>query len=393
MDFKIESWLKRNLKGDPVIWTIVGLLSILSLLVVYSAVSAPAYKRYGGNTEVFLVKHLMLLFLSLAAMWVAHNINYLYYARISRILLILSVPLLLYTYFKGINVNQANRWIMIPIINQTFQTSDLAKLALISNLASMLAKRQDHIEDIKKTFVPIIMWCTMICGLIAMSNFSTAALLFATCILVMFIGRVPMKYLLTIFVSGALLILPFIVLGSRAATVVSRVSDWWAIVTGQMDPSQIPFQIEQSNIALARGGFWGVGIGQSQQRYFLPEAFSDYIFAIINEEYGLKISIIVVLLYMVLLYRGMIIASRSDKAFGGLLSVGLSFMLVMQALANMAVVVGLGPVTGLPLPLLSMGGTSLVFTGFTIGIILSVSRGDNKEPERSANSLSNQVEE
>ena len=160
-----------------------------------------------------------------------------------------------------------------------------------------------------------------------------------------------------------------------------------------MDPSQVPFQIEQSNIALARGGFWGVGIGQSQQRYFLPEAFSDYIFAIINEEYGLKISVIVVLLYMVLLYRGMIIASRSDKAFGGLLSVGLSFMLVMQALANMAVVVGLGPVTGLPLPLLSMGGTSLVFTGFTIGIILSVSRGDNKEPERSANSLSNQEEE
>lgn len=379
MNFKIEHIIREKLKGDPVIWTVAILLSLLSLLVVYSAVSAPAYKRFDGNTEYFLVKHSILILLSLSVMWMAHNINYNYYSRISRLLLILSVPLLLYTYFNGVNINQAHRWILIPIINQTFQTSDLAKLALISNLASMLAKRQKSIEDFKGSILPILIWCGVICGLIALADLSTALLLFATCMLIMFIGRVPVKYLMGLVGIGTIAISFALVFGQRAATASSRIKDWWAIVTGNISVADIPFQVEQANIAIARGGFWGVGLGQSQQRYFLPEAFSDYIFAIINEEYGLKISIVVILLYLVLLYRGMKIVAKSDKAFGGLLSAGLSFSLVMQAFANMAVVVGLGPVTGLPLPLLSMGGTSLLFTGFAVGIILSVSRGDTKE--------------
>ncbi len=379
MNFKIEHIIREKLKGDPVIWTVVILLSLLSLLVVYSAVSAPAYKRLDGNTEYFLVKHSILILLSLGVMWMAHNINYNYYARISRLLLILTVPLLLYTYFNGVNINQAHRWILIPIINQTFQTSDLAKLALISNLASMLAKRQKSIDDFKGSILPILLWCGVICGLIALSDLSTALLLFATCMLIMFIGRVPVKYLLGLIGIGTIAISFALVFGQRGATAISRITSWWSIVTGNISAADIPFQVEQANIAIARGGFWGVGLGQSQQRYFLPEAFSDYIFAIINEEYGLKISIIVILLYLVLLYRGMKIVAKSDKAFGGLLSAGLSFSLVMQAFANMAVVVGLGPVTGLPLPLLSMGGTSLLFTGFAVGIILSVSRGDTKE--------------
>lgn len=379
-----EIWLKKNLKGDPVIWMIVFFLSVFSVLVVYSAVSAQAYKHMEGNTEYYLFKHLILIGIGFFSIWVAHNINYLYYSKISRFLLILSVPLLLYTYFRGININGASRWIVIPIINQTFQTSDLAKLALISNLASMLAKRQKSIDDFRNTVFPIVGWCALICGLIALSDFSTAVMLFATCMIIMFIGRVPMRYLVGLVAAGIPAIGMALMFGSRGATVVSRIKNFVASTFGSGDEdviAEVPYQVEQAYIAIANGGFFGVGPGDSTQRYFLPEAFSDYIYAIINEEYGLIAGVAIIILYLGIFYRGMVVASRSEKAFGGLLSTGLSFALVTQAMVNMAVVVGLGPVTGLPLPMLSLGGTSLVFTGFTIGIILSVSRGDMAEEQ------------
>lgn len=373
---QIEISLKKNLKGDPIIWMIVFVLSVFSILVVYSAVSAQAYKHMEGNTEYYLVKHVILLILTFVSIWVAHNINYVYYSRISRLLLIISVPLLLYTYFKGVNVNGASRWIMIPIINQTFQTSDLAKLALIANLASMLGKRQKSIDDFRNTVFPIVGWCGVICGLIALSNFSTAAMLFLTCMIIMYIGRVPMRYLIGLVSFGIPLIGLALMFGSRGATVVSRIKSF----LGASDSLEaVPYQAEQAYIALANGGLFGVGPGDSTQRYFLPEAFSDYIYAIINEEYGFIAGATVLLLYLGILYRGMVVASKSEKAFGGLLSVGLSFTLVIQAMINMAVVVGIFPVTGQPLPLISLGGTSLLFTGFTIGVILSVSRGDISE--------------
>lgn len=383
---QIEIWLKKNLKGDPIIWMIVFFLSVFSVLVVYSAVSAQAYKHMEGNTEYYLIKHLILIGIGFFAIWVAHNINYLYYSKISRFLLILSVPLLLYTYFGGVNINGASRWIVIPIINQTFQTSDLAKLALISNLASMLAKRQKSIDDFRNTVFPIVGWCALICGLIALSDFSTAVMLFATCMIIMFIGRVPMRYLVGLVAAGIPAIGVALLLGSRGATVVSRITNFIASTFGSGNSDvliEVPYQVEQAFIAIANGGMFGVGPGDSVQRYFLPMAFSDYIFAIINEEYGLVAGVIIIILYLGIFYRGMVVASKSDKAFGGLLSTGLSFALVTQAMINMAVVVGLGPVTGLPLPMLSLGGTSLVFTGFSIGIILSVSRGDMSEEQAS----------
>lgn len=381
---QIEIWLKKNLKGDPIIWMIVFFLSVFSVLVVYSAVSAQAYKHMEGNTEYYLIKHLILIGIGFFAIWVAHNINYLYYSKISRFLLIISVPLLLYTYFRGININGASRWIVIPIINQTFQTSDLAKLALISNLASMLAKRQKSIDDFRNTVFPIVGWCGVICGLIALSDFSTAAMLFATCMIIMFIGRVPMRYLVGLLAFGVPAIGMALMFGSRGATVLSRIKNFMASTfgSGEQDVlTEVPYQVEQAFIAIANGGMFGVGPGDSVQRYFLPMAFSDYIYAIINEEYGLVAGVIIIILYLGIFYRGMVVASRSEKAFGGLLSTGLSFALVTQAMVNMAVVVGLGPVTGLPLPMLSLGGTSLVFTGFSIGIILSVSRGDMSEEQ------------
>ncbi len=393
---QIEIWLKKNLKGDPIIWMIVFFLSVFSVLVVYSAVSAQAYKHMEGNTEYYLIKHLILIGIGFFSIWVAHNINYLYYSKISRFLLILSVPLLLYTYFRGININGASRWIVIPIINQTFQTSDLAKLALISNLASMLAKRQKSIDDFRNTVFPIVGWCALICGLIALSDFSTAVMLFATCMIIMFIGRVPMRYLVGLVAAGIPAIGMALMFGSRGATVVSRIKNFVASTFGSGEEdvlTEVPYQVEQAYIAIANGGMFGVGPGDSMQRYFLPEAFSDYIYAIINEEYGLVAGVIIIVLYLGIFYRGMVVASKSEKAFGGLLSTGLSFALVTQAMINMAVVVGLGPVTGLPLPMLSLGGTSLVFTGFSIGIILSVSRGDMSEEQSLTTSTNTTTEE
>ncbi|MEL6536634.1 MAG: FtsW/RodA/SpoVE family cell cycle protein, partial [Bacteroidota bacterium] len=267
--------------------------------------------------------------------------------------------------------NSASRWITIPIINQAFQPSDLAKLALISNLAAMLSKRQHNIGDLKESLIPILTWCGIICGLIAMTDVSTATMLFATCMLLMFIGRVPTKYLAMLILVGVLAGGIALKLGQRGDTVMARIERFME--------GEVGFQSEQSYIAIATGGVIGKGPGNGTQRNILPHPYSDFVFAIIVEEYGLVGGGFVLLLYLLLLYRGMKAAANSDRAFGGLLSAGLSFMLVIQALINMGVAVGLGPVTGLPLPLVSMGGTSLLFTGVAMGIILSVSRGEIDE--------------
>ena len=245
----------------------------------------------------------------------------------------------------------------------------------------MLAKRQQNIDDFKESLVPLLTWCGVICGLIAMTDLSSALLLFATCMLIMFIGRVPMKYLAMLVLVGVLAGAVAISFGQRGETGFSRLSDF---INGDLSFQQI-----QSNIAIASGGITGVGWGNSIQRNFLPHPYSDFIYAIIVEEYGLIGGIGVLLLYLCLLYRGMIAASKSDRAYGGLLSAGLTFALVIQGMVNMAVAVGLVPVTGLPLPMVSMGGTSLLFTGVSLGIILSVSRGDIHEGSTSKNIIRN----
>jgi cell division protein FtsW len=367
----VKQWLQKNLKGDPALWGIVLMFSLLSVAVVYSATGTLAYKSHEGNTEYFLLKHSALIFLGLAFMWAAHKINYRYYSRLSLVALVLSVPLLLFAFFWGSNINDASRWITIPVINQTFQPSDLAKLALISYLASMLAKVQLQVKDWRKTLVPMMIWTVAICALIALTNTSTAVLLFATCMLLMFIGRVPFKYLATVFVIVIIVGGGALAVGQRLGTAVSRVEAF-------LDKSETPFQLEQSYIAIATGGVVGKGPGNSDQRDILPHPYSDFIFAIILEEYGLIGGAAVLFLYLALLYRGMVTVVNSTGAFGGLLSAGLSFSLVIQGMINMGVAVGLGPITGLPLPLLSMGGTSLIFTGISLGIILSVSRTDSE---------------
>jgi cell division protein FtsW len=368
----LRNWIRTHLKGDRQIWWIVLYLSIMSVLVVYSATGTKAFRELDGNTEAFLIKHGLLLMLGLACTYFAHNINYVYYARLSKFGLWLSIPLLLWAFFKGTSLNDASRWVTIPIINQTFQPSDLAKLALISNLAAMLAKRQRFMNDLSVLF-NLILWIGVICSLIILSNTSTALLLAATCFLLMYIGRVPVRYLaymvgVCVVLGGAALII-----GERFETAKSRMVSF-------MDSDSVVYQVEQSYIALANGGLTGQGPGNSHQRNTLPNPFSDFIYAIIVEEYGLLLGgIPVVLAYIWFLWRGIKAIQKTTRPFGGLLSAGLTFSIVFQAFASICVAVGLAPVTGQPLPLLSMGGTSLIFTGLAIGIVLSVSREDADE--------------
>ncbi|MEQ9426210.1 MAG: putative peptidoglycan glycosyltransferase FtsW [Cyclobacteriaceae bacterium] len=381
----MKEWIDNYLKGDKMIWSIVILLSIFSILVVYSATGTLAYKMANGNTEYYLLKHTFLVSLSLGAMWLTHKIDYRYYAKICRLALWVSVPLLIYTWKFGININEASRWITIPLLNQAFQPSDLAKLALIVTLAAMLSKRQQNIADIKESLIPMLLWCGTICGLIALTNVSTALLLFITCLIVMFIGRVPVQYLAMLVMIGALTGSVAMMIGQRWDTVTSRIESFF-------DGDEIPYQAEQSFIAIANGGITGKGPGNSDQTTFLPSSYSDFIYSIIIEEYGLLGGGFVLILYLMLLYRGMRAVISSEKAYGGLLSAGLSFALVLQAMVNMGVAVGLLPITGLTLPLVSMGGTSQLFTGIAIGIILSISRQEFDEEVAEEEELRNMAQ-
>ena len=218
---KVKEWVDKNLQGDPVIWVVVFILSMLSILVVYSSIGTLAYKRM-VSAEMYLFKHTFMVFLGLSAMWIAHKIDYRYYSKLSRLALWASVPLLIYTFTNGTTINDAARWITLPLINTSFQPSDFASLALIINLASMLSKKQQQIEDIRESFIPMLIWCGVICGLIALTNLSTAVLLFATCMLVMFLGRVPVKYLAMLFLVGILAGAVALKFGVRGETAKNR---------------------------------------------------------------------------------------------------------------------------------------------------------------------------
>ncbi len=377
------NWILSKTKGDIWIWMVVAFLSLVSLLAVYSSTGTLAYKFQSGNTEYYLFKHLSLMIVGLALMWFAHLIDYRYYSRISQILLFISIPLLLYTLLFGNEINQASRWITIPFTGQTFQSSDLAKLALIMYLARELSRRQENIKDFKKSFVPILLSVCAVIGLIAPANFSTALMLFGTSCLIMLIGRISFRQIFLSGVAVGLILLVVIFFGPRRETYRSRINTFMS--TEQVDPDK-SFQSDQSKIAIATGGIFGKGPGNSSQRNYLPHPYSDFIFSIIIEEYGLVGGALVILAYLFFLFRSIKIITKAPKAFGALLACGLSFSLVIQAFANMAVAVNLMPVTGVPLPLVSMGGTSILFTSIAFGIILSISRNiEEMEKEEKAN--------
>lgn len=363
------------------------MLSIMSILVVYSSIGTLAYKYKAGNTGYFLIKHSLIIGMGFLIMYFTHKIKYIYYSRISQIALFLALPLLLFTLVKGVNINEASRWLEIPGTGLTFQTSDFAKLALIMYVARMLSIKQDQIKDFKSAFLPIVLPIAITCGLILPANLSTAAVLFTTCLVLMFIGRINLKYILMLIGSGIVMLALFILIiftvthsttdktSSETKLSNNRIQTWRARIDNfRSGKSEGNYQVEMSKIAIATGGVLGKGPGKSTQRYLLPHPYSDFIYAIIIEEWGLVTAVIIIFLYLILLFRGIVIVNKTPKTFGGLLAIGLCFSLVFQALINMAVAVNLFPVTGQPLPLVSMGGTSIWFTSIAIGIILSVSK-------------------
>lgn len=374
---KIEIYFK----GDRVIWMVVIFLSVISLLAVYSSTGTLAYKYQQGNTEYYLLKHLTIVLFGFLLMYGAHLVKYTFYSRISRFAIFIAIPLLAFTLFKGTNLNEASRWITLPLINLSFQTSDFAKLALILYIARVLSKKQEQIKDFKQAFLPLMIPVCLVCLLILPANFSTAALLFSTCLFLMFIGRVNMKYILLLIGTGALAFALFI-LAAKLTGFSSRISTWENRVENFMSgDNHENFQAQQAKIAIATGGLLGKGPGNSSQRNFLPHPYSDFIYAIIVEEYGLVGGLIIISLYLTLFYRAVIIVKKTPRAFATFLAIGCSFSLVFQAMINMAVATSIFPVTGQPLPMLSMGGTSIWFTSIAIGIILSVSREYYKEEE------------
>lgn len=369
-----------KLKGDRWLWIIIIVLSVWSLLAVYSSVGTLAYKE-GKGTEAYLIKHTLLIVGGFALMYFSHRLDYHWYAGISKILMAITIPLLAYTLFFGTTVNDANRWVQIPVINLTFQTSDLAKLALITFLARTLTRKQENIKDVKKAFFPIMGSVCLIFALIAPANLSTALMLFGVSVLLLIVGRISIKQIFYVCMAVMGLLILVVFLGPRRQTYISRVNTYmgWEESAVNNDKS---YQSDHAKIAIATGGLFGKGPGNSTQRNVLPHPYSDFIFAIIIEEYGTIGGIVLVALYVALMFRCIRIVTLSPKAFGALLAAGLGFSLTLQALGNMAVAVGLGPVTGIPLPLVSMGGTSILFTSVAFGIILSVSRNIDEMKER-----------
>lgn len=359
------------------IWMTAMILGVISLLAVYSSISSLAFKREGGSTLHFLMKHGIMLVTGGVIMYYASLLKYSMYSRLSQLAIGVVAALLLLTLLLGSNINDASRWITIPIINQSFQTSDLAKVVLIVYLARVIGKQQDKEWTFRDVLVNLMVPIGVICGLILPANFSTAALLFLLCMIIMFIGEVPIKWLLTI-VGLAVGSFVLLVIANEALglDVLPRVETWTNRVSNfGGDDRNANYQVEHAKIAIASGGLLPNGPGSGNSRNWLPHPYSDMIYAFIIEEYGSIIGGLgLLLLYLILLFRAVKIAGRCDKKFGSLVAVGLSLMMVLQAMINMAVAVDLVPVTGQPLPLVSMGGTSIWFTCLAIGIVLSVSR-------------------
>ncbi len=376
--------LFNYLKGDKVIWAIMFLLSLLSILVVYSAVVTLAHKYQQGNTEFYLVKHFVIIVLGFGIAYVFHKMKYTVFSKVAQIGFILSIPLLIYTLLRGVSAGEAARWIPIPGIGLSFQSSDVAKLMLLIYVARILAIKGKELIDMKSVFKHLLIPIGIVCVLILPANFSTAAILFVNCLLLMFLGGINSKIIfkivgICVLVGGMFFtwvwFAPDTIPGGRGSTWKSRVESF------SSKDSNNNYQSEQAKIAIATGGIIGKGPGNSTQRAFLPQASSDFIYAIIIEEYGLVTGFIMLFLYMILLYRGVKILKDNDKPFGSFMAIGLTFSLVFQALVNMAVAVNLFPVTGQPLPLVSMGGTSIWFTMISIGIILSVSKSIEDKTE------------
>ena len=372
--------LVKNIGGDKAIWIVVIALAIFSFLPVYSASS-----NFGANL-IFsnIIKHVSIIFIGIMIMYSTHLFDYKYFKGLSLIVLPLVIFLLFFASFQGnvIDGANANRWLNIPILDISFQPSTLASIFLLIYLSNFLSKEKNKNLSLSKTF--LLMWLPIILvvGLILPSNFSTALLIFIMSIMIIFIAGYKLKHLIVLFFLFILLISSFLLAVNKFPDIVPNRVDTWTnrienFVNNDIDDTS-NYQINRAKAAIANGKIFGVGAGKSSMKYVLPQSTSDFIFSIIAEEYGIIVSLIILLLYVVLLFRIIITSYRSETKFGQLVSIAVGIPVVFQAFTNMAVAVQLIPVTGQPLPLVSTGGTSIWITFLAMGILLSVSKNNLK---------------
>ncbi len=385
------SRFKSHLQGDKQIWWILLILSIISIIEVYSSVSALAYRKTAGNAEFYFLKHTSLIFFGIFITFIVHKYDFTQFSNIAYIFLWITPFLILYTLLFGVSVGGARRW--VSFMGFSFQTSDFARLVLITNLSAMLARRQ-HIEYKPADLRAMIVWCGVIVGLLSISSFSTAVILGLTCFIIMWVGRVPQRFLIrmvAVLLVGLLGILSLGLIVKRATgfevgrfqTVIDRTESF---IKSDLDGDKsvggetagTSNQSDYALAAIARGGIFGVGPGNSSQKHILPDAFSDFIYSIIIEEWGIFGGICILFIYLWLLYRGVWNINNTNRAFGGILCIGLTLSIVLQAFVHMFINVGLGPVTGQTLPLISMGGTSAIFTSIALGIVLGVTKNQSQ---------------
>lgn len=381
--------LFSNIHGDKKIWLLSCVLGLISVLAVYSSVSALAFKRSDGLPEQIILKHVIIMGVGFVLMYFIHKVKYTYFSKLSVLFMWVSAGLLLLTLIKGSSINNANRWLIIPGINQSFQTSDLAKIVLVIYIARLLALRQEFVRDYRRVLIPAAIAIGVICGLILPANFSTAALLAIVCLLMLFVGGVPFKQLVVLVGSAGLVFFLSLQVAGKFPDLLPRMATWKSRIENFGDSSSdANYQSEHAKYAIANGGILPNGPGKGNSRNFLPHPYSDMIYAFIIEEYGsLFGGFGLIVLYLVLLMRSIRIATRCEKPFGSYVAMGLSTLIVFQALTNMAVAANVIPVTGQPLPLVSLGGTSTLFTCLAIGIILSVSRsvyGEAAKPQKNS---------
>jgi len=371
-------------KGDRVIWMLMVFLTVYSGIAVASSVAALAFKD-GGNVTMHIVRHVGFLLVGWCIIYFVHKIPYRFYSSFSNLILIIAVILLIYTLAFGVHLNEATRSVRIPGTGITFQSSDFAKIALIIYVARYLGRNQADIEDFKKGFLPVLAVIGLVCALILPENFSTAAILFATCVVLLFVGRVKIKYLFGLLGAGIILLAIFVMIGKATGASI-REETWQSRIEQHFSKDANPeekFQSDKAKIAIANGGWFGKFAGHSTQRRSLPQAYSDFIYAIIIEEYGFLFGALpLIFIYLILMYRAGVIVRKLDRSFPAFLVIGLTIGLVIQAMVNMGVSSGLLPVTGQPLPWVSRGGTSILFTALSVGIILGVSRTLEEEAPR-----------
>lgn len=368
----------QHIKGDKTIWAVVSLLALFSFLPVYSSSSNLAYLYGDGNTLKFLLKHFAHLVLGFVILYGVHKVPYHYFKGLSVIALPIVLILLVVTITQGTTIEGANasRWIRIPFVGFTFQSSTLASVVLLTYVARYLARIKDKTVTFKETLLPLWVPIFLVLALILPANFSTAAIIFSMISILVFIGGYPIKYLLIILFASVFFLTLFVVSAKAFPGLFpNRVDTWMSRIDNFTDSeeTEADYQIDKAKIAIASGGVAGLGPGKSIQKNFLPQSSSDFIYAIIVEEFGLVGSLFLMFLYMLLLFRFVIVAHKAETVFGKLLVVGVGLPIVFVALINMAVAVEIFPVTGQTLPLISSGGSSIWMSCMAIGMVLSVS--------------------